>query len=328
MSHVYICLEPKDMQAGLKVHQALMTARLPVWMPEIDPMSGLSLNSEIDHKLEEAFAVALLVSPAAMQSTAVTYQWSKALGMKKPVVPLMVADVSMSQVPNPLRSLKFFDCRHAVPKGAIDELLSHYHLSPQSTQLLRLVYNAAQPLRVLARVLIWSYGHVVAGRASHESFYRLVDMVDHYYSRIYEKAFVEINPNAVSNGQQAVAQAATFVSQTSPFFAGLTDFDRAPSIDNDFEDLSGLIEISEEYREGMIEPLFDSLAGANPYYEALERYLSTIDRKPNPLQQRNSTFLKIQNGAKTFIDQIFARTDAEWLWQFIEGIRRARARQG
>lgn len=85
MSHAHIVHSPADLDALLKVHEALRMAGVPVWY---DPEGGT--GPEAAEKLKEAFCLVVLVSKDSMRSTSVKQEIKTAKRDGLPILPFRV----------------------------------------------------------------------------------------------------------------------------------------------------------------------------------------------------------------------------------------------
>lgn len=74
--------------AQLKLEQA----GIRVWADTLSLRPGDDWKLEIDRGIDSSTALIVLLSPDAMQSSYVTYEWASAMGKGKPIVPVLVAD--------------------------------------------------------------------------------------------------------------------------------------------------------------------------------------------------------------------------------------------
>lgn len=108
MAHVFISYKRENKAFALEVKEQLQGFGFEVWLDEkIRP--GRKWRDEIDEELREAFAVTLIVTPQAMQSEYVTYEWIFALGAGVEVIPLYLETVE--KFPYRLEDFQYIDFR-------------------------------------------------------------------------------------------------------------------------------------------------------------------------------------------------------------------------
>jgi len=89
MSHIFISYQGDDSDFADKVCTKLRTKKIPYWIAKTHLQGGDPWQPAIDTALREAFAVIVVMSPAAKASEYVAYEWSFALGADKLVIPLL-----------------------------------------------------------------------------------------------------------------------------------------------------------------------------------------------------------------------------------------------
>lgn len=88
MSHCFISYHQEYGEFAQLVRQRLQQGGIPVWMQTTT--AEACWNGEVDTALRDAFAVLVLVTPISRQSECITYEWSFALGLGIPVIPLLL----------------------------------------------------------------------------------------------------------------------------------------------------------------------------------------------------------------------------------------------
>jgi hypothetical protein len=122
--HVFISYAREDFDFANKLHDELDQIGFDVWMDTKRVNGGDVWRSEIDEALFESYVVLLVLSPEANDSPYVTYEWSFALGIGTPVVPILAK-------PLPHKHPRLSDLHHvdfsnaqARPWNSIDDLIS------------------------------------------------------------------------------------------------------------------------------------------------------------------------------------------------------------
>lgn len=119
--------------------------------------AGADWRDEIETKLEEAFAVLVIVTSAAMSSTYVTYEWSWALGNGTPVIPLLFEDMQFTQVHQRLNKKDHIICTRGIDDQKItDTLQRHRETPPDTLYLYRIISSSIMGFRVLLRFTLWA----------------------------------------------------------------------------------------------------------------------------------------------------------------------------
>ncbi len=94
MSHVFIAYSRVNEEFIFIVRQQLQNAGFQVFMDK-DIAPGGDWRHEIDGAIRSAFALVVIMTPAAKASEYVTYEWSFAWGAKIPVIPILREDTPL-----------------------------------------------------------------------------------------------------------------------------------------------------------------------------------------------------------------------------------------
>jgi hypothetical protein len=89
MGHVFVSYARKDSQFVEMLHQKLKEANFDVWTDSV-VRPGNDWRQDIDEAIRNAFAVLVIVTPAAKTSEYVTYEWAYALGLGIKVIPIIL----------------------------------------------------------------------------------------------------------------------------------------------------------------------------------------------------------------------------------------------
>jgi len=164
MSHVFISYSHADKdKLNLlveKLKQGGFTDENIWYDKHIKP--GGDWRDEIEEKLKEAFAVAVIVTAESMNSTYVTYEWSWALGNGTPVVPLLFEDMFLTKIHSRLSIIHYIDCINNLPDEIIETLKDRQEVPLDIDYLYRLIMEEIALFRVLARVSLWLYPYSVS----------------------------------------------------------------------------------------------------------------------------------------------------------------------
>ncbi|MGB1285604.1 MAG: TIR domain-containing protein [Aggregatilineales bacterium] len=88
MKHIFIAYSPKDRKPMTVMRDYLLANGFRPWI-DPTPAPGQDWRFAVDDAIRAADAVLLIMTPAAAASTYVTYEWSLALGMDIPVIPVI-----------------------------------------------------------------------------------------------------------------------------------------------------------------------------------------------------------------------------------------------
>ncbi|MBK8022047.1 MAG: toll/interleukin-1 receptor domain-containing protein [Chloroflexi bacterium] len=79
--HVFISYSHEDLDFAQNVKHELERRRIPVWIDELTP-AGDDWRQDIEEALRRAYSLVLIITPDAMESQYVTYEWAFALGRR------------------------------------------------------------------------------------------------------------------------------------------------------------------------------------------------------------------------------------------------------
>lgn len=105
MKHIFISFSQRDKQYMTTMRDNLMRIGYRPWIDR-NPRPGQDWRFDIDDAILAADAVLVIVSPAAAESTYVTYEWALALGLGIPVIPVIFQKAKMHPR---LQMLEHFD---------------------------------------------------------------------------------------------------------------------------------------------------------------------------------------------------------------------------
>jgi hypothetical protein len=118
MAHIYISYAPEDYEFAEIIQRRLQREGFPVWIdadPDELPDVILSYRDywrqEIDDAIQNAFSLITLVTPQANLFDHVKYEWTFALGVGVPVIPLIFETAELSSRLKNLTSLDFSNRR-------------------------------------------------------------------------------------------------------------------------------------------------------------------------------------------------------------------------
>lgn len=110
MAHVFISYKHDDGDFVIVLKQRLEEAGFVAWM-DSDIAPGDDWRQDIDDAIRNAFALLVIMSPAARMSEYVTYEWAFATGSRVPVIPLMLQPTSLHPRLEALQHLDFTDIK-------------------------------------------------------------------------------------------------------------------------------------------------------------------------------------------------------------------------
>ncbi|MGJ3237114.1 MAG: TIR domain-containing protein [Anaerolineae bacterium] len=105
MQHIFISFSQRDSRYMATMRDNLLRIGYRPWI-DPKPRPGQDWRFDIDDAIRAADAVLVIVSPAAAESVYVTYEWTLAIGLDIPVIPVMVSKAKMHPR---LQMLEHFD---------------------------------------------------------------------------------------------------------------------------------------------------------------------------------------------------------------------------
>ncbi len=105
MKNIFISFSQRDSRYMTTMRENLIRIGHKPWI-DPKPRPGMDWRFEIDDAIRAADAVLVVVSPSAAESVYVTYEWSLAIGLDIPVIPVIFAKAKMHPR---LQMLEHFD---------------------------------------------------------------------------------------------------------------------------------------------------------------------------------------------------------------------------
>ncbi|MBD2498773.1 TIR domain-containing protein [Nostoc sp. FACHB-280] len=125
MTQVFLSYSEKERDFMEKIAKILMRESFTVWTNKTDIQSGTDFVESIYRGIEEADNLVFLMSPASLQSEYCQMELSHAFSLKKRIIPLLIEQVDIEQIPVELRTLQFIDLTEPQPQQAnIDKLIN------------------------------------------------------------------------------------------------------------------------------------------------------------------------------------------------------------
>ncbi|MBD2448594.1 TIR domain-containing protein [Nostoc sp. FACHB-152] len=125
MTQVFLSYSEKERAVMEKVANLLMRESFTVWTNKTDIQSGTDFVESIYRGIEEADNLVFLMSPASLQSEYCQMEVSHAFSLKKRIIPLLIEQVDIEQIPVELRTLHFIDLTEPQQQQAnIDKLIN------------------------------------------------------------------------------------------------------------------------------------------------------------------------------------------------------------
>lgn len=135
MSHIFISYKHGDIS---KMFFELLQVRLEnagyEWWKDDKLIGGVNWEEAIDNAVEKAMAVLVIMTPAAQASEYCTYEWSYAMGVRVPVIAILVKPVE--KMHPKLRKLQYLDFTNEdnFPWDKLLQALEHANSTREGTQ--------------------------------------------------------------------------------------------------------------------------------------------------------------------------------------------------
>ncbi|MDQ7035978.1 MAG: toll/interleukin-1 receptor domain-containing protein [Anaerolineae bacterium] len=113
MKHIFISYSPKDSRHMANMQDQLLRIGYKPWI-DPNPRPGQDWRFDIDDAIRASDALIVIVTPASVDSTFVTYEWALALGFGIAVIPVKFAPGKMHPR---LNTLEQFDVNSFTTRG-------------------------------------------------------------------------------------------------------------------------------------------------------------------------------------------------------------------
>ena len=113
MQQVFLSYAVQDRSKAEVIYTYLERAGLNPWRYDFDLKPGDDWKAQIDAALHSATHCVVLLSRSSIKSPAVAAEYRQFLAQNKPVIPVLVDDVSLEDIPERLQAIQFIDLRSA-----------------------------------------------------------------------------------------------------------------------------------------------------------------------------------------------------------------------
>ena len=148
MTQVFISYSEEDLVSREIVRYHLLQSGVTVWTNTVDIRMGEDFETSIQRGVEEADNIVYLMSKASLASEYCQMEIDQALDLNKRIIPMLVEDIDLHQLPDTIRKIQF-----------IDLVTSGDELNKALAELLRSIRRDApyfsQHKRLLVRSLKW-----------------------------------------------------------------------------------------------------------------------------------------------------------------------------
>lgn len=110
MSHVFISHKSEDFNLTTLMRMQLeRDQQIRVWIDNMEIRASEKWSEQIDRAIKESFAVVVILTPRALNSDFITYEWSYALGAGIPVVPVIMEHINLNELHPKLKERHLID---------------------------------------------------------------------------------------------------------------------------------------------------------------------------------------------------------------------------
>lgn len=171
MKHIFISYSPKDTRYMTTMRDNLLRIGFRPWIDR-NPRPNMDWRFDIDDAIRMADGLIVIGTPAAAESTYVTYEWALALGFGVPVVPVVFANTKLHPRLQTLEQFNFsgFKSEAHFWDYFTREIQRIFHTSPQANLEVPAMPAApratpAEPLPAFSRqVMPQQSGHFIVVR--------------------------------------------------------------------------------------------------------------------------------------------------------------------
>lgn len=106
---VFISYSSKDVDFINLLKTKLTEAGFDVWIDKDLLEPGKNWRDQIDFAIKASFAIVVVLTPKALESKYVTYEWAYGLGLGKTVIPIKLEEFNQSDLHPKLEPLQYID---------------------------------------------------------------------------------------------------------------------------------------------------------------------------------------------------------------------------
>jgi hypothetical protein len=160
MSHIFISYAHADTAYRDKLTAWLLEKNFPsseIWY-DSHIEGGNNWRDDIASALDEAYALVIIVTANSVKSVYCTYEWAYGLGQGIPILPVTFDNINIADVPTPLLSKQFIDCRDTIPDSFKEQIRRFKSVPPPVAAINRRVYEAVYDTHRRFFILGWIGG--------------------------------------------------------------------------------------------------------------------------------------------------------------------------
>ena len=109
MSHIFVSYATKDLPLVKPIQEGLQAQGITTWLTTMNVQSSENWIHEVDTAIQKASQCLLLLSPAALNSPAVAYEYRYCLSHKIPLILAIIEAIDYHKLPPSLQSFQVLD---------------------------------------------------------------------------------------------------------------------------------------------------------------------------------------------------------------------------
>ena len=109
MTQVFLAYAHSDQPVMEKIRNSLRRSGFTVWTNSTDIQTGEAFEKAIKRGIEQTDNVVYLLSPEAINSEYCQHEFNYAVSLNKRIIPVLVRETPLPQIPNELRQLQYID---------------------------------------------------------------------------------------------------------------------------------------------------------------------------------------------------------------------------
>jgi len=152
MSHVFISYKNED-QYQLSALKAVLDKAGIIYWYDHGLSAGEDWRNEIDNRIDNCSAMVVIITHRSVESHYVTYEWSRALGSGKAIIPALFEKDKPERLHSCLASLQSIPCFPHIPDGFADEVIRRSKESFLSRYTRYSIVSKFQSLRTLIYIV-------------------------------------------------------------------------------------------------------------------------------------------------------------------------------
>lgn len=129
---VFVSYSSKNSSFIQTLKEKLKDAGFDVWIDKDLLLPSLNWRDEIDNAIKASFALIVVLTPAGHESKYVTYEWAYALGLGKPVIPILLETTERHPRLESIQYLDFSD-HFSIDWNSLVQVLNKLLLQQEDT---------------------------------------------------------------------------------------------------------------------------------------------------------------------------------------------------